>query len=390
MKKLMDAYQFRSWLSFLLLAAAILAMYIFAIQIDIVWGWAAFFLSAVSPFVWGFVIAYVLNMPRVSIERLLDRLLYGTKGANIAPYLRARKHGISILLTYVSVLFIVAIVMNIVVPRVYQSILEFVEFLPVLFAAIERLIFDLDQNDAIPFFDIGLLLSLVSWEEILAVFNPDNITMVFETLMDFSSAVFSAALAFISSIYFMTEGGKLKAFAVRLFRALLSSSICGGVFYYGSKVNGYFKRYIFCQVLDALILGVIMTVVTSLLGVRHAFVIGPMLGFANLIPYFGSIIGTIVAIVIVLFTEDFAFGVLIAIVLLVIQQIDSNIIFPRLLGSSMKISPLLVIIAIAVGNAYYGVVGMIIAIPISTVLKNILDDILEALEGRKNLSSPPE
>ncbi|MCL2617833.1 MAG: AI-2E family transporter, partial [Defluviitaleaceae bacterium] len=296
---------------------------------------------------------------------------------------RARKFGISVLLTYLSLLFIVILVTNIVTPRIYQSIMEFVEFLPVLFSAIERLILDLDANDAIPFFEISALLALISWEELLAVFHPDNITLVFGTLMDLSAALFSMALAIISSIYFMLEGDKFQAFAARVLKAFAPSSVNSGIMNYGGKVNGYFKQYIFCQVLDAIILGVIMTVVTSMLGVRHAFVIGPMLGFANLIPYFGSIIGTIVAIIIVMFTEDFAFGIIVAIVLFVIQQIDSNIIFPRLLGSSMKISPLLVIIAIAVGNAYYGVIGMIVAIPISTVLKNILDDILAAAESKQ-------
>ena len=383
MKKLLDSSRFGNWLSLLPLIASVIVMYMVATQIGLIWGWLVFFLGAVSPFVSGFVIAYVLNMPRGGIERLLDKFLYGSRGGHITPYLRARKFGISVLLTYLSLLFIVILVTNIVTPRIYQSIMEFVEFLPVLFSAIERLILDLDANDAIPFFEISALLALISWEELLAVFHPDNITLVFGTLMDLSAALFSMALAIISSIYFMLEGDKFQAFAARVLKAFAPSSVNSGIMNYGGKVNGYFKQYIFCQVLDAIILGVIMTVVTSMLGVRHAFVIGPMLGFANLIPYFGSIIGTIVAIIIVMFTEDFAFGIIVAIVLFVIQQIDSNIIFPRLLGSSMKISPLLVIIAIAVGNAYYGVIGMIVAIPISTVLKNILDDILAAAESKQ-------
>jgi len=383
----MDSYQFKSWLSFLLLATAIIAIYMVASEIEIIWGWFAFFLAAISPFVWGFVIGYVLDIPRERIEKILDKFLDHSGGRLVKPYLLKRKRGISIFLTYVSLLLIIVVIMNIIAPRIYQSILEFVEFLPVLFFAVERLIIDLDQNEAVPFFEIGTILDLISLEDMLSVFHPDNISMVFDTIIDFSAAVFSAALAIISSIYFMVEGGRFKAFVARTLHAFAPANVCGGVIYYGHKVNSYFKRYIYCQVLDALILGVIMTVVTSLLGVRHAFVIGPMLGVANLIPYFGSIIGTIAAIVIIMLTEDLALGLLSAIVLLIVQQIDSNIIFPRLLGGSMKISPLLVIIAIAIGNAYHGVVGMIIAIPISTVLKNILDDALTALEERKKAKS---
>ncbi|MCL2616521.1 MAG: AI-2E family transporter [Defluviitaleaceae bacterium] len=389
MKKLMDSYQFKSWLSFLLLAAAIIVVFMVASEVRLIWAWLAFFLAAVSPFVWGFVLSYVLNIPRERIEKILGSMLEGSKSATVKPFVLKRKRGLSILLTYLLVLLLIVIVMNIIAPRIYESVLEFIAFLPVLFSAVERIIIDLDQDDAIPFFDISAILDLISWEEVLMVFHPDNITMVFDTILDFTSTVFSAALAIISSIYFLSEGPQLRAFVTRAMKAFSSSTVFDTVAYYGSKVNAYFKRYIFCQVLDALILGIIMTVVTSLLGVRHAFVIGPMLGVANLIPYFGSIVGTVVAIIIILLTDGLTMGMIAALVLLAVQQIDSNIIFPRLLGGSMKISPLLVIIAIAVGNAYYGIVGMIVAIPIIAVMKNIMDDILLALEEHKGIK-PPE
>jgi len=383
MKKLMDSYQLRTWLSFLLLATAVIVIYSVSREIYAVWSWVTPFFRALSPFLWGFALSYVLNIPRESIEKLLGFACERISSKRATELLVKRKFGFSILLTYLSVVFILVILVNIVVPPIYASILDFIEFLPVLFYRLEALIIQLDANDNIPFFEIGTLLSLLSWDEILAIFSTDNISTVFETIMDLSGTVFNAALAIISSVYFLVEGDKLKAFLGRLLRAFASPNAYGGISKYGSNVNSYFKRYIFCQVLDAVILGIIMTIATSLLDVRYAFVIGPMLGVANLIPYFGSIFGTIIAIIIIMLTDGFAFGLVCAAVLLIIQQIDSNLIFPRLLGGSMKISPLLVIIAIAVGNAYYGIVGMVIAIPISTVLKNILDDILTAREERK-------
>jgi len=387
MKKLMDSYQLRTWLSFLLLATAVIIVYSVSREIYTIWSWATPLFRALSPFLWGFALSYVLNIPRESIEKLLGFVCERINNSKAAEFLAKRKFGFSILLTYLSVVLILVILVNIVVPPIYASILDFIEFMPVLFYRIETFIIQLDANDNLPFFEIGTLLSLLSWDEILAIFSTDNISTVFETIMDFSGTVFNAALAVISSVYFLVEGDKLKTFLGRLLRAFASPNAYGGISKYGGNVNGYFKRYIFCQVLDAVILGIIMTIVTSLLGVRYAFVIGPMLGVANLIPYFGSIFGTIIAIIIIMLTDGltngFTFGLLCAAVLLIIQQIDSNLIFPRLLGGSMKISPLLVIIAIAVGNAYYGIVGMVIAIPISTVLKNIIDDILTAREERK-------
>jgi len=119
------------------------------------------------------------------------------------------------------------------------------------------------------------------------------------------------------------------------------------------------------------------------MGIGYAFVLGPMLGFANLIPYFGSIVGTAAAVLVIMLTDGANVGFIAAIVLVVIQQFDANFIFPRLLGGSMKIPPLLVIIGIAVGGAFYGILGMIVAIPIVTVLRNIVIDILTHVELKK-------
>jgi len=360
---------------FLLLAAAIIIIFRIVWDIDIIFGWIGGFIWAVAPFIYGFAISYVLNIPRERIEHLLEEINH--------PFIAERKRGFSLILTLIFFVLLIVLVVNLVVPRVYESIMEFIAYLPTLIPMIENFLIELDQNYEIPFFDFQDIIGFIRVDEILNIFNIENITGAVNTLMSMSSFVFRMALALISSIYFMIEGPKFKIFVDRLFRALMSGGVHGVFMKYARNVNEYFKRYIRCQVLDALILGIIMTIVTSLLGVRYAFTLGPMLGFANLIPYFGSIFGTIIAIVVIIFTDGAALGLLSAVVLLVVQQIDANFIFPRLLGDSMKVSPLLVIIAIAIGNAYYGIIGMIVAIPIITVLKNILDDILFSIEEKK-------
>jgi predicted PurR-regulated permease PerM len=114
-----------------------------------------------------------------------------------------------------------------------------------------------------------------------------------------------------------------------------------------------------------------------------ALVLGIMLGIVNYIPYFGSIFGTLVAVVIVAFTQGILMGLISLGILLVIQQCDANIIQPRLMGGSFKLSPLLVIISITIGGAIAGIFGMIIAIPIVKVLADISVDIVSNYEKQK-------
>jgi len=435
MKRLLDPHQFKSLIFFLLLA--IIGVVIFRVvwYVDVIFGWMGQFIFAIQPFIWGFAISYALNIPRERIELILERLSSTVNPAKPArpgsaysrkplqrlsnyivrrkrafsgfiarhrplrylcdfilrckrisdAFVMRRKRVLSVVLVYIATILVIVLVANIIVPPIYESIIDFVNFLPTLLLIIESHIMELDANDAIPFFEIENFSLDYIQEFILGAFSMENVTGLLGTLVSGAGFIFRLALAIISSVYFQIEGPKFKQFMARVMRTILSTNFHSVFMKYAHNVNDYFKRYIRCQVLDALILGIIMTVVTSILGAEYALVIGPMLGVANLIPYFGSIVGTIAAIIIIMATDGFTLGIVSAFVLLAVQQLDANFIFPRLLGGSMKVSPLLVIIAIAIGNFYAGIIGMIVAIPIITVLKNIFDDILLSIEEKRHL-----
>jgi predicted PurR-regulated permease PerM len=273
---------------------------------------------------------------------------------------------------------------NLIFPRIYDSITDFVIFLPTLLDQVESYIeYHLVAMGQSYSFNFDSVVESFSLDELLQNIYLPDIAIAFNTILSLSAFVFRIALALISSIYFMMEGAKIVAFIRRVLEIATSSKTVNNVLKYGRSINSYFKLYIRCQVLDAVILGTVMTIIMSIMGINYAFTLGPLLGFANLIPYFGSIIGTVIAIVVIFFTEGVTMGIISMIVLIVVQQIDANVIFPRLLGNSMKISPLLVIIGITIGNFFYGVIGMIMAIPIVTVLQNIITDILNYYEARK-------
>ncbi|MDR2183202.1 MAG: AI-2E family transporter [Clostridiales bacterium] len=380
MKKIMDSYQFKTWLSFLLLAVVVIVIFHAVAEAATFFEWLGFLFFTVAPFVWGFMIAYALNIPREGLEKLLLRLNH--------PFVRRRVRGFSVLLTYIAFIVVVSMLSVLVFPQIYESIVSFGRFLPELIDIVGELLIELDEG--IPFFELSAVVEGFNDEEILSIFNVDNMTAAFNTLMSFVGSVFRAAIALISSVYFLLETERIKGFAARIFRAIMSQKFYTVFMKYSRDINTYFKRYIFCQVLDAMILGTIMTFALSVLGVNYAFALGPMLGFANLIPYFGSIVGTIAAIVVIMITDGPQLGLIAAVVMLIIQQFDANFIFPRLLGGQMKIPPLLVIIGITVGGAYYGILGMIMAIPIATVARNVIDDILRNIEARKQGRAPGE
>lgn len=143
---------------------------------------------------------------------------------------------------------------------------------------------------------------------------------------------------------------------------------------YFNKSNEVFFSFIAGQVLDAIVVGILTAIAMSIIGVKYAVLLGFMIGLFNLIPYFGAIIAVAVAILITIFTGGIGQAIIMAIVVIVLQQIDANIINPKILGSSLSISPLLVIFAVTIGGAYFGVLGMFLAVPVATVIKLLIEE----------------
>ena len=123
-----------------------------------------------------------------------------------------------------------------------------------------------------------------------------------------------------------------------------------------------------------------------ILGVRYAILLGFLIGLSNLIPYFGAIVGVGIAIIITIFTGGITQAIWLAIIVIILQQIDANIINPKIVGNSLKINPLLVIFAVTVGGAYFGVLGMFLAVPVFTVLKILIQDYIEYKNKIKNVT----
>ena len=135
--------------------------------------------------------------------------------------------------------------------------------------------------------------------------------------------------------------------------------------------------------MDAILVGILVSIAMSILGVKYSVLLGFMIGLFNLIPYFGAIVAVIIAVLITILTGGFGKALLMAIVVIILQQIDANIINPKIVGDSLEISQLLVIFAVTIGGAYFGILGMFLAVPVVAILKLIIDDFIDEKNSQK-------
>lgn len=121
----------------------------------------------------------------------------------------------------------------------------------------------------------------------------------------------------------------------------------------------------------------------TIMGIKYAPLLGFFIGLFNMIPYVGAIIATAISAIVTLITGGLSQAIWMLIVVIILQQIDANIINPRIVGKSLKISPLLVLFAVTFGGAYFGILGMFLAVPVIAVIKILIDDFIRYREIRK-------
>ena len=337
------------------------------------------FIGIISPFITGGIIAYILNMPCSSLERLLNK--------SKRNFIKKRSRPLSVLLLIIIIIFLIQALVQLIVPAIRSSIQFFITMIPVYQQNILNFI-DYIKNYSMPQF----LEDFIGED-----FRPDLILqgivgqLQFDEIISeaivriggFGAALFRFVLAMITSIYFLLEKDRFKAFVARLVEVLVSEKTNNFILVYSRKLDFNFRQYVFVQTIDGLILGTLMIIALAVLRSPYFLILGLMMGIVNYVPYFGSIFGTVISIIVIAVTQDLRMAVIATIVLFIIQQLDGNVIQPKLMSQSFAISPLLVIVSVTVGGAYGGIMGMLVAIPIVKALQDMIDSFIETNKPRK-------
>jgi predicted PurR-regulated permease PerM len=375
MSNVFKSEKLKSLLPYLILAVAIVVAYkiinelsFFAGAINRIW-------YIISPFFYGFLLAYIISIPCNGIQKLLLKTR--------VKWIIKRKKMLSIILVFILIALVFSLILNLIIPRIVESISLFIANFSIYYAGALEFVDYFNELDL-----LGLSISveaiLESLQEVVRGFNLEDVTSSINAIIGVSTAIFRGFLAIISSIYILHEKEKCKIYLSRVLQAFFRARAYKAIIQYVSKLNQNFKQYIYTQTIDGFILGTLATIALYILNSPYFLVLGIMLGIVNYIPYFGSIVGSLVAVVVVAFTQGLTTGAITAVVLLIIQQIDANIIQPKLMSGSFSLSPFLVIVSITVGGAIAGALGMIAAIPIISVLKDIFENIVTYFERGKN------
>ena len=338
--------------------------------------WFSNFLGVLAPFLEGILIAYILFIPCKKLENLISK--------SKIKFFKKHARGTSITLTYIIVLLLIVLFMTVIIPILAESIADLISNVQSYYNAV---VSDSPDLTITPFIQENILKPVVDWIQNIdfeSLFTFDMIKEYLSSAMGFIRGIVNLFIAVICSVYILAQRNRIINFLNRFARAVLTEKGYKRYDKYFTSGNGIFFRYLSSQMLDGIIIAILTSIAMSIMGVKYSVLLGTLIGISNLIPYFGAIFGVGISIIITLLTGGWEQALIMAIVVIVLQQIDANLINPRITSSSLKVSPLLIMFAVTVGGAYGGVLGMFLAAPVFTLLKVIIDDYINSKNREKN------
>lgn len=358
-------------ISWLLLAITVVVVYKMLDNFSSLQQWFITFCAILKPFFIGLLISYILFIPARKFERFFKKVKF--------KIISKRARGLAVIATYLTFILIIIIVINCIFPVLKESIVELFTNIPGYYDTLVHKYNELPDDSFLKseiIKDKMTELTSIDIKQYISI-NNDKIFEYVKSIIDIFTGIFDVFVSIVVSVYILLQRGSIVTFLRRFARAIFKKDKYEALNKYFTKANEVFFTFISSQLLDAVIVGILTTVAMMILGVKYAPLLGFIIGLFNMIPYIGAIVAVGIGVIITLITGGFGKALAMLIVVVILQQIDANIINPKILGSSLEISPLLVIFVITIGGAYFGILGMFLAVPIAVVVKTILCDFID-------------
>lgn len=358
-------------ISWLLVAIVVVIVYKMLDNFSSIQMWFTNLFSILKPFLIGILISYILFMPCKKIENIYKK--------SRLKIISKRARGISVITTYIIFILLIIIVINCIFPVLRDSVIDLVSNIPTYYEILVNKYNELPEDAFLKSDLIKEKMSEFTNIDIKQYLNINNgkIMEYVKSIIDIFTGIFDVFVSLVVSVYILLQRSTIVSSLRRFARAIFKKDTYEAVDGYFTKANEVFFSFITSQLLDAVIVGILTTVAMMILNVKYAPLIGFLIGLFNLIPFIGAIVAVAIGIFITLITGGFAKALVMAIVVIVLQQIDANIINPKIIGTSLEISPLLVLFSITVGGAYFGIIGMFLGVPIAVVIKAIVSDFVD-------------
>lgn len=344
-------------------------------------------LQVIAPFLVGAFIAFILYpLVRFFYRNLFKNTLH-MKSDKLSKWL-------SILVTYVIAIGVIAILMVFILPQLYTSITDIVDRLPVWYNNLTTIVDNFENRHAdLGFIDYNLI------NEHLTSLYPKIISYLTDTLANLLPYVVNTSMAIVKgvvnliisimvSVYMISDHKNIFYQFKKLLYAVFPKQAADTARTICRESTNIFLKFMYGKAIDSVIIGIICFICMNIFKFPYTVLISVIVGITNMIPYFGPYIGGVLGGIIIVIVNPVQV-IFFAVMILVIQQFDGLFLGPKILGDSTGLKPLWVIFAIVVGGAMFGVLGMFLGVPTMAVICYILNIVVEHFLKKRNITVQP-
>lgn len=341
-------------------------------------GWFARFMSYISSVLWGLAIAYIVRPFKKYVRAKLPKRIESEKIRN----------RISSLASLLLMILVIAFIFIVIIPRVFSSVSDFLRNFDRNLESFKDLVkraagsikfYEVDEEAIDKFIgDSGKLLGMA------AEWLQRNYDQVLGILTDVVNGIINFIIIVTIAAYALFDGDNIKRNTLRLERALFGAEKTERINSVIARGDTLMTDFLSSNIIDAIIIAVINFIFLTIMDAPYTLVLSVLLGMFNFVPTFGPIVGGIVASLIIVLTDP---PLLLAFIIFtfVLQQLDGNLLKPLLFGDSTGLSGFWVMAAIVVGGKIFGILGMILGVPVVAFIATVLDDVLARVNGEDDL-----
>ena len=328
-----------------------------------------------TPVIIGAAIAYIID----PLARLFEHHLFG----KLKKWQLRRM--LAVILALLIILALVVTLIAYLVPQLVDSIKQFVENLDGYSASLKEFLRGL--SDKLGKFNLAgindfldnLVTNIVNW-------IGDNKEVIVNKGIDFGTGLITFLLGVILAIYFLFGKYFLLAGAKRFCRAAMPQERYKSTMQFFNRCNRIMTRYVACDVLDGIIIGVVNGIFMAIMGMPYAILISVVVGVTNLAPTFGPLVGAVIGGLILLLVNP-VYALIFVVFTLILQTIDGYVIKPKLFGDSLGVSSVMILVFIILGGRMFGIMGVLLSIPIAAIVDfSYHDYVLARLERKRGIS----
>ncbi len=376
----MDKFDKKKFKNGLLFATAVILIYAIIMNFSKLGGFISAIYAVISPLLLGIVLALILGTPMAKFEQFFNFLNKKSKAKKKLPEKFITM--VSLILSYLLAIAAITFVIGIMIPALVESITEIVKSVeklyPKVLALLEKYNFDTK--------DLKAMLDKINFDQLISTLTSNAghiLDTVKNSLKDLITFLANLVTMVIFSIYILANKKRIGRQTDDIINAYCTEKHAPKVKYLVDLTVKTFTKFFSGQCLEAIILGSIFFVAMTIFGFPYAPVISVVIGVTAFIPYVGAFIGCIVGVLLILMVSPMR-ALIFVIMFLIIQQLENNLIYPRVVGGSIGLPPMWTFAALIIGGALYGVIGMLVFIPLASIIYTLVkNDVSARLKAKK-------